>query len=181
MFEFLSETIRNDYINSKKLKTNTHLYGYMEEGRWHTHLQPPLSNETIIQFEQQSGRKFPSEYRELLTFHNGCYLFNLLRLAGKEPATYKGLSIEEEDYSAFDLNTMDRLYRNKRTPTNHFIFADSLFKHAYYVIDGDVKILEIDVKTKKVIQTYTDLKTFLKEILMEGNNHLTNDIYVEFE
>jgi hypothetical protein len=181
MFGFVSQTLNKMYDDKKKLKTNTVLYGYLEEGRWHTHLQPPLSNEDITKFEEESKRGFPAEYKEFLAFNNGCYLFDILRIAGKDADTYKGLSIEEEGHLAFDLNTMDNIYRRKRTPTTHFIFADSLVKNAYYVIDSEMKILEIDFRTKKVVNSYLDLKSFLNEILLEGKRNITNGIYYEFE
>jgi hypothetical protein len=76
---------------------------------------------------------------------------------------------------------MDNIYRKKRTPTTHFIFADSLVKNAYYVIDSEMRILEIDVRTKKVINSYEDLMSFLNEILLEGKRNITNGIYYEFE
>ncbi|OOE12572.1 SMI1/KNR4 family protein [Fictibacillus arsenicus] len=181
MFEFLGQALNKMYDDKKKLKTNTVLYGYLDEGRWHTHLQPPLPNEDIIRFEEESKREFPAEYKEFLSFNNGCYLFDILRIAGKDADTYKGLSIEEEGHLAFDLNTMDNLYRNKRTPTTHFIFADSLVKNAYYVIDSEMRILEIDVRTKKVINSYVDLKSFLNEILIEGKRNINDGIYYEFK
>ncbi|WP_462406920.1 hypothetical protein [Gracilibacillus sp. Marseille-QA3620] len=40
----------------------------------------------------------PNEYKELLSITNGCYLFNLLRIAGKQDG-YKGMSREEQTYS----------------------------------------------------------------------------------
>ncbi len=181
MFEFVSQSLNKTYDDKKKLKTNTVLYGYLEEGRWHSHLQPPLSIEDIIKLEEESKRELPAEFKEFLAFHNGCYLFDILRIAGKDADTYKGLSIEEEGHLAFDLNTMDNIYRRKRTPTTHFIFADSLVKNTYYVIDSEKMILELDVRTKKVTNSYADLKSFLNEILLEGKRNITNGIFYEFE
>jgi SMI1-KNR4 cell-wall len=123
MFKFVAYTLDKMYDDKKKLRTNTVLYGYLEEGRWHTHLQPPLSNEDITNFEEKFEREFPSQYKEFLTYYNGCYLFDILRIAGKDADTYKGLSIEEEGHLAFDLETMDNLYRLKRPTTSQFIFA----------------------------------------------------------
>ncbi|WP_286228451.1 hypothetical protein [Neobacillus mesonae] len=52
MFEFLNQELNEFYgEDKKKLRTNTILYGHLGEGRWHTHLQPPLSSESIAQFE----------------------------------------------------------------------------------------------------------------------------------
>lgn len=182
MFGFLNQELSELYReDSKKLRTNTVLYGNLQEGRWHTHLQPPLSKKDIINFEEKLKQKFPPFYKKFLTFYNGCYLFDVLRVAGKGVDTYKGLSIEEQVHLAIDLNTMDDLYRRKSTPETHFIFADSIVKNTYYVIDTDDKILEIDFRTKKVIKTFEDLKIFLYEILIEGKENLANGIYFEFE
>lgn len=181
MFDFVGQALNKMYDDKKKLRTNTVLYGYLEEGRWHTHLQPPLSNEEIIRFEDESKRNFPAEYKEFLAFYNGCYLFDILRIAGKDADTYRSLSIEEEVHLAFDLKTLDNIYRRKRTPATHFIFADSLVKNTYYVFDSEERILEIDVRTKKVIHSYTDFKSFLNEILLEGKRNMINGIYFEFD
>lgn len=110
--------------------------------------------------------------------YNGCYWFEILRIAGKDTNTYKGLSIEEEGHLAFDLSTMDNIYRSKKTLSNYFIFADSLVKNAFYVIDFDMRILELDFRTKKVVNSYVDLKSFLNEILKEGKRNITDGIYL---
>ncbi|WP_286228447.1 SMI1/KNR4 family protein [Neobacillus mesonae] len=182
MFEFLSQELNELYgEDKKKLRTNTILYGHLEEGRWHTHLQPPLSSESIAQFEAGLKQEFPPQYKNFLSLYNGCYIFDLLRVAGKEPDTFKGMSIEEQAHSPFPLEYMKDLYLRKRTPKSHFIFADSVVKNTYYVIDVDSQVLEMDFRTKKIINTYEDLKIFLYEILFEGKENLTNGIYYEFE
>jgi hypothetical protein len=182
MFEFLSVKLNELYgEDKKKLRTKTTLYGHLGEGRWHTHLQPPLSKEDTNKIEEDLKQELPAEYKKFLTYYNGCYLFDLLRVAGKDADTYKGLSIEEQVHLAFNIKTMDDLYRRKRTPKTHFIFADSIVKNAYYVIDTDEKILEIDFTTKKMIKSYEDLKSFLWEILLEGKENLANGIFYEFK
>lgn len=182
MFEFLSRELSELYgEDKKKLRTQTVLYGHLGEGRWHTHLQPPLSFVDINIVEEDLKQAFPAEYKKFLTFYNGCYLFDLLRVAGKGADTYKGLSIEEQVHLTFDLKTMENLYRRKRTPKNHFIFADSIVKNSYYVIDTDEKILEIDFKTKKIIKSHKDLKIFFYEILFEGKENLAKGLFYEFE
>jgi hypothetical protein len=182
MFEFLSLELSELYgEDKKKLRTKTVLYGHLGEGRWHTHLQPPLSKEDINKFEEDLKQELPAEYKKFLTFYNGCYLFDLLRVAGKDADTYKGLSIEEQVHLAFDLKTMDNLYRRKRTPKTHFIFADSIVKNTYYVIDTYEKILEINFRTNKIIKSHEDLKIFFYEILLEGKENLANGIFYEFD
>ncbi|QCJ44594.1 SMI1/KNR4 family protein [Bacillus sp. S3] len=182
MIEFLSQELIEIYSNDKKnLRTKSVKYGHLGEGRWHSTLQPPLWNESISQFETELKQQFPTQYKNFLSFHNGCYLFDLLRVAGKQPQTYKGLSIEEQISTPFPLENMQNLYRRKRTPATHFIFADSLVKNTYYVIDVDEKILEIDFRTKKIIKSYDDIRTFLSEILLEGKENIANGIYFEFE
>ncbi|ALC85164.1 hypothetical protein AM499_04540 [Bacillus sp. FJAT-22090] len=91
------------------------------------------------------------------------------------------MSIEEQVNSPFHLEYMQYSYLRKRTPKTHFIFADSIVKNTYYVIDMDERILEVDFRTKKIIQTYEDLKTFLFEIILEGNKNMKNGIFFEFE
>ncbi|SDZ04740.1 hypothetical protein SAMN05421736_105214 [Evansella caseinilytica] len=63
-----------------------------------------------------------------------------------------------------------------------FLFADSIVKISFFAIDTiDEKIVDIDFKTKKVIQSYEDFKTFLFEMLLEGKENLTDGIFFEFE
>ncbi|KKK38108.1 hypothetical protein WQ57_09815 [Mesobacillus campisalis] len=140
-----------------------------------------IIKEDINKFEEDLKQELPAEYKKFLTFYNGCYLFDLLRVAGKDADTYKGLSIEEQVHLAFNLKTMDNLYRRKRTPKAYFIFADSIVKNAYYVINTDEKIIEIDYRTKKIIKSYKDLKSFICEILLEGKENLANGIFYEFK
>ncbi|MFC6038974.1 SMI1/KNR4 family protein [Paenisporosarcina macmurdoensis] len=181
MFDFIGQELSEIYRDDKKkLRTNTILLGDLGVGRWHTHLQPPLSKELIAHFEVELKQEFPPQYKEFLNFYNGCYLFDLLRIAGKSPDTYKGFSIEEQIMTPIELDNMQDLYRRKRTPQTHFIFGDSIVKNAYYVIDIDGNILEMDFKTKKVIKSYDDLNNFLREILKEGKENLRNGIYLEF-
>ncbi|MBT2733506.1 SMI1/KNR4 family protein [Bacillus sp. ISL-7] len=182
MFEFLSKELSEIYGEDKKrLRTDSIFYGHLGEGRWHSTLQTPLTNESIIQFEKDLKKEFPPQYKKFLSTHNGCYLFDLLRIAGKRPDTYKGLSIEEQNGTPFPLDTMQNLYQRKRTPKTHFIFADSIVKNTYYVIDSDEKILEIDYRTKKIINSYEDLKIFIDEFIYEGKENLENGIFFEFE
>ncbi|WLR54572.1 SMI1/KNR4 family protein [Mesobacillus subterraneus] len=104
MFQFLSLELSQLYgEDKKKLRTKTVLYSHIGDGRWHTHIQSPLSKEDINKFEEDLKQELPAEYKKFLTVYNGCYLFDLLRVAGKGADTYKGLSIEEQVYSAFDL------------------------------------------------------------------------------
>jgi hypothetical protein len=182
VFEFLVKELDEIYKqDKKKLRTKTLLYGHLGEGRWHTHIQPPLTEEEIKQCEQKLKRDLPSIFKEFLLEHNGGWFFDLLRISGKSPNTYKGLSIEEQCFTGADLEDLENLYRRKRTPMTHFIFADSFVKNTYYVIDADEKVLEIDFKTKKNIKSYEDLKSFLDEILKEGKKNLANGIYFEFK
>lgn len=181
MFEFLSEEISGLYgEDKKKLRNKTILYGHLGEGRWHTHLSSPLKKADIEMFEKELKQELPSPYKKFLSCYNGCYLFDILRVAGKDANNYKGLSVEEQIHLAFDLSTMDKIYRRKRTPETYFIFADSIVKNTYYVINNDEKILEIDIRTKKVIKVFEHLKTFLDEILLEGKENLESGIYYEF-
>jgi hypothetical protein len=115
-------------------------FRHFGEGRWHSRLQPPLPNESINHFEKDLKQEFPPQYKKFLSFYNGGYLFDLLRVAGKRPDTYKGMSIAEQVNTPFPLDTMQIVYKRKRIPKTHFIFADSIVKNTYYVIDTDEKI-----------------------------------------
>ncbi|WP_066172578.1 SMI1/KNR4 family protein [Bacillus marinisedimentorum] len=182
MFDFLREEMNEIYRDDqKKLRTNTVLYGHLGEGRWHSTLQPPLTEEEVQRFEKVLDQSFHSSYREFLKAYNGCWLFDLLRIAGKDAETYKGLNSEEQVHLAFNLESMQGLYRKKRTPSDHFIFADSFVKNTYYVIKADEQVLEIDFRTKKVIQTFQDFRTFLKEFIREGKKDIEEGTYYEFE
>jgi hypothetical protein len=180
MYEFLEEEIKNIYQDdNKKLRTQTVMYGKLEH-RWHTYLHPGLTTEEIKEFESRVGNSFPSAYREFLSVYNGCYLFDLLRMGGKELESYKGLTIEEQVRSTVDVEDIQEIHLRKRTPKEHFIFADSLVKNTYYVMDKDEKVLEVDCKTKKVTESYDTLKDFIIQIIQEGKDNIANEIHFEF-
>ncbi len=180
MFDSLAQELNEIYRDEqKKLRTNTVLYGHLGEGRWHSTLQPPLTDEEVQSFEKELDQSSPASYLEFLKAHNGCWLFDLLRVAGKDAETYKGLSVEEQVHLSFNLYDMQDLYRRKRTPADHFIFADSFVKNTYYVINQDEQVLEIDFRTKIVIQTFQDFSTFLKEFIREGKKDIAERTYYE--
>ncbi|MEM4992543.1 SMI1/KNR4 family protein [Priestia sp. SB1] len=180
MYKFIKQEIENVYKDDyKRLRTKTVLYGALE-GRWHTQLHPGLTTDEIKQFEARTGTQFPLAYKEFLTFYNGCYLFDLLRMGGKELDSYKGLSIEETTRSTVDVQDIQEIHLRKRTPKNHFIFADSLVYNSYYVIDSNENVLEIDFRTKKVVKTFRTLKEFIVEVIKEGKKNLKDEVYFEF-
>ncbi|MED4213464.1 hypothetical protein [Priestia megaterium] len=101
-------------------------------------------------------------------------------MGGKELESYKGLTIEEQVRSTVDVEDIQEIHLRKRTPKEHFIFADSLVKNTYYVMDKDEKVLEVDCKTKKVTESYDTLKDFIVQIIQEGKDNIANEIYFEF-
>lgn len=179
------ETIKNEiaaiYWGSyKNLRNKTMLFGELDGGRWHTALQPPLTGSEIARFEEQLETVFPSQYKECLSFTNGCWLFDLIRIAGKAPDTYRGMSEEEESYSPFPLEDLQQLYKRKRTPADHFIFADSFVKQAYYAIDSTGYVHEVPCKTIKAVRTFNSITQLLQSIVEEGKEQIKNGIYYEF-
>lgn len=183
MFNFLIQELDSIYgTDKKKLRTSTILYGRLGEGCWHTHVQPGLAQRDIMDYETKIKLTFPSIYKEFLKNYNGCYLFDILRVAGKGPETYRGLSYEEQVHQTFDLEVTQDLYQRKRTPENHFIFADSLVKNTYYVIDKhNENILELDFRSKRVMKSYENLEVFFRAAILEGKDNLVNGISFEFE
>jgi hypothetical protein len=108
VFEFLVKELDEIYKQNKKiLRTKTLLFGHLGEGRWHTHIHPPLTEEEIKQCEEKLKRDLPLIFKEFLLEYNGGWFFDLFRVAGKSPSTYKGLSIEEQSFSACDLGDLD--------------------------------------------------------------------------
>ncbi|MGX1194636.1 SMI1/KNR4 family protein [Metabacillus sp. SLBN-84] len=166
--------------NHKKLRNGTMLFGELDEGRWHTSLQPPLTGSEIALFEEQVQTVFPSQYKEFLSFTNGCWLLDLIRIAGKAPDTYRGMSEEEESYSPFPLADMQGLYKRKTTPPDHFIFADSFVKQVYYTINSSGYVHEVSYKTKKTLRTFDSIGLLLQSILEEGKEQIENDLSYEF-
>ncbi|MEM5016836.1 SMI1/KNR4 family protein [Metabacillus indicus] len=179
------ETIQNEILaiyggSHKKLRNMTMLLGEIDETRWHTALQPPLTCCEIARFEEQMQTVFPSQYKDCLSFTNGCWLFDLLRMAGKAPDTYRGMSEEEESHSPFPLEDLQRLYKRKSTPPDHFIFADSFVKGAYYAIDSSGHVHEVSYKTKKTVRIFDSIPQLLQSIVEEGKEQIENDLYYEF-
>ncbi|WP_051865072.1 SMI1/KNR4 family protein [Metabacillus indicus] len=181
----LYETIKNEIVgiyagSHKKLRNGTTLFGELDEGRWHTYLLHPLTSSEIARFEEQMQTVFPSQYKDCLSFTNGCWLFDLLRIAGKAPDTYRGMSEEEESFSPFPLEDLQQLYKRKRTPPDHFIFADSFVKQAYYAIDSSGHVHEVSYKTKKTVRSFDSIPQLLQSIVEEGKEQIENDLYYEF-
>ncbi|WP_203289878.1 SMI1/KNR4 family protein [Metabacillus sp. cB07] len=179
------ETIKNEILaiyggSYKNLRNKTMLLGELDEGRWHTALQPPLTVSEIARFEEQMQTVFPFQYKECLFFTNGCWFFDLLRIAGKAPDTYRGMSEEEESFSPFPLEDLQQLYKRKRTPPDHFIFADSFVKQAYYAIDSTGDVHEVSYKTKRTIRSFYSLEQLLRSVVEEGKEQIENDLYYEF-
>lgn len=48
-------------------------------------------------------------------------------------------------------------------------------------MDQDENVLEVDCKTKKVIESYDTLKDFIVQIVQEGKDNIANEIYFEFK
>ncbi|MFG6494704.1 SMI1/KNR4 family protein [Fictibacillus sp. UD] len=166
--------------NKKKLRTGTILFGIIqEEERWHTHLQPPLSSERVDQLMKKLDRPAPSAYRTFLTYFNGCYLFDLVRIAGYVES-YRGMSIEEEGYQPFPIESMQQMYARKRNPEDWFIFADSLEWQCFFVISKDEQILQVN-RRGKVQKSFVNMEAFLKECMNAGKFNLEHNIWYEFK
>ncbi len=180
IYKDLPDTLDTLYqSNKKKLRTGTILFGFIEDGeRWHTHLQKPLSNEEVDNLERKLDRPFPKGYRTLLTHFNGCYLFDLVRIAGNVES-YRGMSVEEQNYQPFPIETMQQLYERKRNPEDWFIFADSLVWECFFVMNKQEKILQVS-RRGKTMKTFDNMEDFLKKCMEAGKYNLEHDIWYEF-
>lgn len=181
IYNELKHTLEKIYKSDrKKLRTGTVLFGHLDEGRWHTDLQPPLEIKRIEELEKELEKPIPLSYKELLTNFNGCYLFDILRIAGKVDS-YKGMSIEEEDHQPFPIEEMQRLYDRKKNPKDWFVFADSMVFGCFFAIDKDGQILQINTRPIKIEKAFDNMQAFLREGLEKGLDNMKNNVWYEFE
>lgn len=172
----LEELYKED---KKKLRTGTTLYGNLYDSRWHTIIKKPLTFDEIKSLENEVGI-LPNQYKELLLFTNGCYLFDLLRIAGKQDG-YRGMTEEEQIYEPISLRNIQPYLGKRKLPENLFIFADSMVRGSLFAFNENNQILELNYRNLKVIETYELLDALLNEIFAEGIEMVNKKEYFEFE
>jgi hypothetical protein len=166
--------------DKKKLRTGTTLYGHLFDNRWQTKIHCPLTGEDVTILENEFGT-LPNDYKELLQVTNGCYLFDLINIAGKQDG-YKGLSHEEM------VNTPSPIRRivplsiwEKANKNNLFVFATSMVNESFYVVDSlSGKVQEIKFKRSRTVQEYKNLEELLYKILEEGKELVESGTYIDF-
>ncbi len=162
----------------KLLRTGTIIFGHLYEDRWQTHIQRPLDNQEIKELEEEYG-VLPNEYKEFLSITNGCYLFDLLRIAGKQDG-YKGMSREEQTFQPISLRNIEPYLGKKELPTHLFVFADSMIKDRFYAFNQNGHVLEINERNLKTAATYPSLEELLKDIYAQGKEMVLRKEYIEF-
>lgn len=165
--------------DKKKLRTGTTLYGELYDPRWQTHIQKPLTLEELNEFENEYGG-LPNQYKELLRLTNGCYLFDLIRVAGKQNS-FRGMSIAERVFQPCSLKDLQVYVRNKKTSENLFIFADSLVRDSFFAFNEAGYIVEKNSRNLKTINSYATLEEILDEIFVAGKEMVEKNEYIEFE
>lgn len=163
--------------NRKKLRTGTILYGNLYEDRWQTHIQKPLSMEELKNLENEIG-ELPIELKDLLLVTNGCYLFDLLRIAGKQDG-YKGMSIEEQVNQPISFR--DIVPYRKKLPSNLFFFADSIITDSLFAFNEQGQVIQLSNKKLKLLKTYNTLNDLLEDVYEEGERMVLNKDYIHFE
>jgi hypothetical protein len=163
----------------KKLRTGTTLYGNLYEDRWQTHIQKPLNPEELNSLDTEIGN-LPDDFKEFLLTSNGCYLFDILRVAGKQDG-YKGMTIEEQIHQPISFRNISPYSRNRKRLDGLFVFADSMATGTFYAYNREGLILQLDMRSFKPVVTYQTLMELLEGVYVEGKRLVINKDYLEFE
>lgn len=163
----------------KKLRTGTILYGNLYEDRWQTHIQKPLTFEELHSLEEEIGN-VPDDFKEFLLTSNGRYLFDILRVAGKQDG-YKGMTIEEQIHQPISFQNIPPYLRDRKRLDGLFVFADSMATGTFFVYNGEGQILQMDMRSFKPIDSYPNLMELLEEVFKEGERLVLNKDYLDFD
>lgn len=177
--EFLRKIDKLYKGDQKKLKTGTILYGNLYDDRWQTHIQKPLDVEELNSLEIETGQ-LPDDFKEFLLTSNGCYLFDLLRVAGKQDG-YKGMAIEEQIHQPISFRNILPYLSKRKLPEDLFVFADSMVNDTFFAYNGEGRILQMNLKNFRAINTYHSLLELMNECYDEGEKMVFNKQYIEFE
>jgi hypothetical protein len=179
LLEYISK-IKDLYKNDTKvLRTGTLLYGHLFDSRWQTMIQRPLTAEEIYTLEEEFGA-IPQIYKQLLLITNGCYLFDLIIIAGK-PDNFKGMPRTEMIYQPMSINVLiSKSDRKKVNEKGLFVFASSMVNENYYALDENQKVHELGVNRFNTIKIYENLEELLNEVFEEGKKLVESGTYLDF-
>ena len=177
--EFLQKIDQLYKSDRKKLRTGTILYGNLYEDRWQTHIQKPLAPEELNSLETEIGN-LPDDFKEFLLTANGCYLFDILRVGGKQDG-YKGMSIEEQIHQPISFRNIPPYSRNSKRIGDLFVFADSMVTGTFFAYNKGGQILQLELRNFKQLDTYQTFIDLLEAVYEEGKKLVLNKDYLEFE
>lgn len=163
----------------KKLRTGTILYGNLYEDRWQTHIQKSLTFEELHSLENEIGN-LPDDLKEFLLTANGCYLFDVLRIGGKQDS-YKGMTIEEQLHQPISFRNIIPYTRNRKRLDGLFVFADSMATGTLFAYNEEGQILQLEFRNFKLVDTYQTLMELLEAVYEEGERLVVNKGYLDFE
>lgn len=155
------------------------LYGNLYEDRWQTNIQKPLNLEELHSLEDEIGN-MPNDFKEFLLTSNGCYLFDILRVAGKQNG-YRGMTIEEQIHQPISFRKISPYSRNTKHLDGLFVFADSMLTGTFFAYNEEGQILQLELRTFKPINTYQTLMELLEAVYEEGERLVINKEYLDFE
>lgn len=173
--EEIEQLYNTDY---KKIRNGTKLYGHLFDDRWQTHIYKPLSLDDIKILEEEYG-ELPNTYKELLQTMNGCYLFDLIQIAGKREIS-KGMSREEQIRQPSSLRDIKPYLGKKKLAEGLLVFASSMVSDSFFAFNKDENVLQIGYKKLDIIKVYESLHELLKEIMLEGAEMVKNGEYIDF-
>lgn len=177
--QFLQKIDKLYKDDRKKLRAGTILYGNLYEGRWQTNIQQPLNLEELHSLEDEIGN-VPDDFKDFLLTANGCYLFDILRIAGKQDG-YRGMTKEEQIHQPISFRNIIPYTRNKKLLDDLFVFADSVVTDTFFAYNKVGQILQMDLRKFKPLYTYQTLMDLLEAVYEEGERLVLNYEYLEFE
>ena len=178
-YKFLQKIDKLYTDGRKQLRTGTILYGNLYEDRWQTHIQKPLTFEELHSLEDEIGN-LPGDLKEFLLTANGCYLFDILRVVGKQDGC-KVMTIEEQIHQPISFRNIPPYTRNKRRLDGLFVFADSMATGTFFAYNEEGQILQLELRNFKLVDTYQTLMELLEAVYEEGERLVFNKEYLDFD
>lgn len=120
------------------------------------------------------------DFKEFLLSANGCYLFDILRVAGKQDG-YKGMTKEEQIHQPISFRNIVPYTRNRKRLDGLFVFADSMATDTFFAYNLEGQILQLEHRNFNQVNAYQTLMGLLEAVYEEGERLVINKEYLDFD
>lgn len=110
---------------------------------------------------------YKQQYKDFLQTTNGCYLFDLISIRGKDILPRKGISQEERVNGPVHVNSFEYLLK-KPLSDDLFLFAGSMITISGFAFNKNENVVQIDYRKSNIIRVFETLDELLRELLVLG-------------